>query len=148
MPGRRFRSKHSEWAKGKPVLFGEVGNPPVLTVFEHQPKWSSWVIWAGMVRNLTKRQYLELHNNPRMLSREDPAYWEVLSPFRKVCGLPPLPSKDKYPVNFSGEWVLNEERSELGNGGTGNVPKEIDDMIVLSGCVQDLFFRAPFLFRD
>jgi mannan endo-1,4-beta-mannosidase len=113
-------------SKGKPVLFGEVGNPPVISVFEHQPKWASWVIWAGMVRNLTKTQYQEIYNDPRMLSREDPAYWEVIAPLRKACGLSPLPLKDKYPVNFSGHWVFNEDRSELGNGGAGNVPGVID----------------------
>ena len=78
-------------SQGKPLLFGEVGNPPVIEVFEHQPKWASWVIWAGMVRNLTKKQYLEIYNDPRMLSREDPAYWEVIAPFRKACGLPLCP---------------------------------------------------------
>jgi mannan endo-1,4-beta-mannosidase len=113
-------------AKGKPVLFGEVGNPPVIEVFEHQPRWASWVIWAGMVKNLTKKQYQALYSDPRMLSREDPHYWEAIAPFRKACGLPPLPIQDKYPVNFSGHWVLNEAKSELGNGGTGNVPDEMD----------------------
>ncbi len=37
-----------------------------------------------------------------------------------------LPLKDKYPVNFSGHWIFNEEKSEVGNRGVGNVPYEMD----------------------
>lgn len=113
-------------AKGKPILFGEVGNPPMPVVFEHQPNWASWVIWAGMVRNTSKKQYEELNNSPRMLSQEDPAYWEVMAPYRKACGLPILPMKAKYPVNFSGKWIFNEEKSKVGNNGVGNLPNEIE----------------------
>lgn len=113
-------------AKGKPILFGEVGNPPMPVVFEHQPNWASWVIWAGMVKNTTKKQFDELNNCPRMLSQEDHAYWEVIAPYRKACGLPLLPLKEKYPVNFSGKWIFKEEKSEVGNGGTGNIPNEIE----------------------
>jgi hypothetical protein len=79
-----------------------------------------------MVRNLTKKLHQELVNDPRMLSQEDPAYWEVMAPFRKACGLTLLPLKDKYPVNFSGHWLFNEEKSEVGNRGVGNVPYEMD----------------------
>jgi mannan endo-1,4-beta-mannosidase len=113
-------------AKGKPILFGEVGNPPSMDVFVHQPDWASWVIWAGMVRNTTKKQYQELVNNPRMLSQEDAAYWEVANPYRKACGLPLLPLKSKCSVNFSGNWVFNEEKSDFGKNGTGNVPYSIE----------------------
>ena len=112
-------------SNGKPLLFGEVGAPPVPEVFEHQPKWASWVIWAGMVRNLTKKEYQQIYNDPRLLSREDAAYYDVIAPYRKACGLPLLPLRENYPVKFSGHWIFNEDRSELGNGGTGNVPGEI-----------------------
>lgn len=37
-----------------------------------------------------------------------------------------LPLKDKYPVNFSGQWVFNEDKSDLGDWGTGNVPYEME----------------------
>ncbi len=113
-------------SEGKPLVLGEVGNPPMLDILDDQPNWSYWVIWAGMVRNLSKKQHQELVNDPRMLSQEDPAYWEVMAPFRKACGLPLLPLKDKYPVNFSGQWVFNEELSDMGNSGTGNVPYEME----------------------
>jgi mannan endo-1,4-beta-mannosidase len=113
-------------SKGKPIVLGEVGNPPTLDILDNQPNWGYWVIWAGMVRNLTQKQHQELVNDPRMLSQEDPAYWEVMEPFRKACGLTLLPLKDKYPVNFSGHWLFNEEKSEVGNRGVGNVPYEMD----------------------
>jgi mannan endo-1,4-beta-mannosidase len=112
-------------AKGKPILFGEVGNPPSLDVFEHQPNWCSWVVWSGMVRNTTKKQYQELINSPRMLSMEDPAWWEVANPYRKTCGLPLLPLKLKCLVSFSGNWIFKEEKSDVGKNGTGNIPREI-----------------------
>jgi len=56
---------------------------------------------------------------------EDPAYWAVVNPYRKACGLSPLPLKQKCPVNFSGNWKFNEEKSEVGKNGTGNIPREI-----------------------
>jgi len=62
-------------SQGKPIVLGEVGNPPTLDILDSQPNWSYWVIWAGMVRNLRKKQHQELVNDPRMLSQEDPAYW-------------------------------------------------------------------------
>ena len=113
-------------AKGKPIIFGEVGNPPTIDVLKNQPKWASWVIWAGMVKNISKKEYQQLVNNPRMLNHEDTAYWEVMVPYRKACGLPLLPLKARYPVNFSGVWVFSEEKSKVGDGGTGNVPDKIE----------------------
>lgn len=113
-------------AKGKPILFGEVGNPPAPEVYKLQPKWSSWVVWAGMVRNTTKQQYQEMVTDPRMLFQENPAYWEVMNPYRKVCNLPLLPLKEKYPVNFSGMWIFNEAKSDVGKAGTGNVASKME----------------------
>jgi mannan endo-1,4-beta-mannosidase len=107
-------------SKGKPILFGEVGNPPSLDILEKQPNWTSWVIWAGFVRNTSQKEHQALVNSPRILSQEDTAYWEVMAPYRKACGLPLLPLKDKYPVDFSGQWYLNEEKSEFGSNGSGN----------------------------
>ena len=64
-------------------------------------------------------------NNPRMLFQESPGYWEVMAPYRKACGLPLLPLKTKCPVNYSGNWIFNEEKSDVGKNGTGNIPREI-----------------------
>jgi hypothetical protein len=122
-------------SQGKPLLFGEVGNPPSLEILKAQPNWTSWVIWAGFVRNTTRQQYQEFVHSPRMLFQEDQAYWQVMEPFRKACGMPALPLKDKYLVDFSGQWMLNEAKSEFGNNGPGNTPYrmniEQDDELVL-----------------
>jgi mannan endo-1,4-beta-mannosidase len=107
---------------GKPLLLGEVGNPPFPGVLDAQPDWTLWVIWAGMARNITKKDYQVLYNDPRMLTLDDPAYWEVTAKYRKACNLPDLPLKNVYPADFSGQWLLNEEKSQLGNSGTGMVP--------------------------
>jgi len=37
-----------------------------------------------------------------------------------------LPLNDMYPVNFSGKWVFDEEMSDVGNGGTGNVDWQME----------------------
>jgi mannan endo-1,4-beta-mannosidase len=107
---------------GKPMLFGEVGNPPFPDILDAQPGWTSWVIWAGMTRNTTKKQFKKLYNDPRILTQDDPDYWEVTRDYREACGLPVLPLGNRYPVDFSGDWLFNEEMSELGGAGTGAVP--------------------------
>jgi mannan endo-1,4-beta-mannosidase len=112
-------------SKGKPIVLGEVGNPPTPVVLEKQPNWAYWVIWAGMVRNLSKKQHHVLIDDPRILSQEDKAFQDVMAPFRKACGLPPLPLKNKYPLNFSGDWIFNEDMSDVGNGGTANIPYQM-----------------------
>jgi mannan endo-1,4-beta-mannosidase len=105
-------------SKGKPLTLAEVGNPPSSEVLKAQPKWSFWMIWAGMVRNTTKKQYEEFANDPRILGLDDTAYINALNPFRLKTGLTTL-SLVK-PADFTGEWILNEEKSNVNNGGTGN----------------------------
>ncbi len=111
-------------ANGKPMVLGEVGNPPSLDIFEQQPLWGFWVVWAGMVRNTTKKQYQDFFAHPRILTLDDPAYWDVVAEYRQVCGLPPLPFKEG-PTNFSGTWLLNEGKSQLGDFGA-NTPYKLD----------------------
>ncbi len=107
-------------SNGKPLLFGEVGNPPMPEVLKEQPNWALWTIWAGMVRLTSKADYEILINDPKTLYKEDEAYWKVMEPYRKRCGLLPLPLKPKYEVNYSGLWILNEEKSESGRSQMGN----------------------------
>ncbi len=107
-------------SNGKPLVLGEVGNPPSTEILDTQPNWSYWVIWAGMVRLTSKEEYANFVKDPRLLFQEDEAYHEVMAPFRKACQLPVLPLESKYPVDFSGEWILNEEKSQsAGRGGMG-----------------------------
>lgn len=78
-------------SKGKPLALAEVGNPPSSDLLRAQPKWSYWMIWAGMVRNTTKKQYEAFADDQRILGLNDPAYIDAVNPFRLITGLPPLP---------------------------------------------------------
>ena len=106
-------------AKGKPMVLGEVGNPPSLEIFENQPNWAMWVIWAGMARNTSKAQYEIFYDSTRMLTRDDSAYAVLTAPYRKACNLPGLKPVNKARA-FSGEWVLNEDQCATDNFGLSN----------------------------
>ena len=112
-------------SQGKPVTLGEVGNPPAPEILAQQPKWAYYVTWAGMVRNTTKKQYAALAKDPRILGLEDPAYAAAMAPYRKACGLPPIHFTPP-PADFSGTWVLNEEKSALGRMGAAAAPARLD----------------------
>jgi mannan endo-1,4-beta-mannosidase len=116
-------------SEGKPLMLAEVGNPPSIEILKNQPKWSAYVIWAGMVRNTRKNFYTELLNDQRVLCVEDTVFRTAIAPYREVCGLPPLPFMEPSPVstgiNFSGEWVLNEETSILDNFGVSYLPSKL-----------------------
>jgi mannan endo-1,4-beta-mannosidase len=111
-------------AKDKPVVLGEVGNPPSLAILQAQPKWGYWVLWAGMVRNTSKKQYQALLQDPRILTLDDAAYWDAVIPVRQACGLLPLPFEPR-PADFSGTWVLNEDKCALDDFGLGSQPYKL-----------------------
>lgn len=131
-------------SKEKPMVLGEVGNPPSPDILSKQPKWGYWVIWSGMTRNTLKSQYKVLTSDPRILSQEDPVYWEVMYPYRTACNLPPLTAKPRKPADFTGEWIFNEEKSILDNMGTGNLPAGI----TLVQNNNDLTVKKLFLSED
>jgi mannan endo-1,4-beta-mannosidase len=113
-------------SNGKPMVLAEVGSPPSLGVFQNQPQWSYYAIWAGMVRNTLKRQFADLMSSPRILCLEDSAYCNAIAPYRRTCGLPPLTPVEIKPVitkaDFSGTWMFNEESSVLNNSGASFLP--------------------------
>jgi mRNA-degrading endonuclease HigB of HigAB toxin-antitoxin module len=113
-------------SKRKPLALAEVGNPPTLEILKNQPKWAFYVIWAGMVRNTMKKDHLELMNDTRILSLEDTVYWKLIAQYRAVCGLSRLSLKETKPdsvkVDFSGDWIFNEENSVLDNIGVSSLP--------------------------
>ncbi|HPR86943.1 MAG TPA: glycosyl hydrolase [bacterium] len=115
-------------AKGKPVTLGEVGQPPSLEILARQPRWAYWVIWAGMVRNTSKKEHRILSRDPRVLSLEDAAYRQAVAPYRSACSLLPLPMPAAAPAHrtdFSGEWLLDEELCDTGGAGFSAVPERI-----------------------
>lgn len=112
-------------AGGKPITLAEVGNPPSLEILNQQPRWTYYVTWAGMVRNTTRKQYEVLFHDPRILGLEDTAYAKAMANYRKTCGLPPLQFSPP-PANFSGTWVLNEEKSVFGRTGASTAPARLE----------------------
>lgn len=112
-------------SQGKPIALDEVGSPPPPEVRQKQPLWVYYGIWTGMVRNTPRKQYDELMSDPRILNLEDPAYARVMEPYRKACGLPPLHFVPA-PADFSGHWVLDEDKSQMGRMGAGFAPARMD----------------------
>ena len=112
-------------SQGKPMVLAEVGNPPKPEILSKQPRWAYYMTWSGMVRNTTKKDYSALMHDPRVLNLEDPAYWSVMEPYRKACGLPPL-HFELAPADFSGTWVFDEDRSEVGRMGAGMAPARLE----------------------
>ena len=115
-------------AKGKPIALAEVGNPPSPEILKKQPGWTYYVIWAGMVRNTIKKEHLELANSGRVLSLEDPVFKKIINPYRTVCGIDSMPPalSDSSKIDFSGEWVLDEERCVLDKWGLGSLPFKLN----------------------
>jgi len=113
-------------SKGKPLVLAEVGNPPTREILKNQPKWAFYVIWAGMVRNTIKEHHLDLVNDMRILSLEDSVYWKLIASYRAVCGLSPFPLRettfDSVKIDFSGDWIYNEEKSIIDNMGLNSIP--------------------------
>jgi mannan endo-1,4-beta-mannosidase len=112
-------------SQGKPMALAEVGSPPKPEILEQQPRWAYYMTWASMVRNTPRAEYEALMNDPRVLSLEDPAYWAVTASYRASCGLPTL-HFEPAPADFSGDWDLNEGRSDLGRMGAGAAPARLE----------------------
>jgi mannan endo-1,4-beta-mannosidase len=112
-------------SQGKPLALAEVGSPPTPEILAQQPRWTYYMTWAGMVRNTPRKQYEALLDDPRVLNLEDESYAEASASYRKACGLPPLHFEPK-PADFSGAWVLDEGRSDLGRMGAGSAPAKLE----------------------
>jgi hypothetical protein len=112
-------------SQGKPLVLAEVGNPPTPEILAKQPRWAYYMTWAGMVRNTSRKQYGELFKDPQILNLEDPAYAAAMASYRSACGLPPLHFVTP-PADFSGTWVLNEDKSDFGRMGAGMAPARMD----------------------
>lgn len=112
-------------SQGKPLALAEVGNPPTAELLARQPRWTYYVVWAGMVRNTPRSHYAALFADPRVLNLEDPAYAAAMTRYRQDCGLPPVELASR-PPDFSGNWVLKEEQSSLGHTGAGSVAARLD----------------------
>ena len=112
-------------SQGKPLALDEVGSPPTPEILQKQPRWVYYGVWTGMVRNTPRPQYAALMHDPRILSLEDPAYWNAMMPVRKASGLPPL-KFERAPADFSGTWVLDEGKSVWGRMGAAFAPARLE----------------------
>jgi hypothetical protein len=112
-------------SQGKLVTLAEVGTPPSPEILAKQPKWSYYVIWAGMVRNTPRKQFDALMHDPRILNLDDPAYATAMASYRQACGLPPLDFPAK-PADFSGRWTINEDKSVFGRMGAASAPARLE----------------------
>lgn len=112
-------------SQGKPLALAEVGNPPSPAILAQQPRWIYYMTWAGMVRNTSRRDYDALFSDPRVLNLEDPAYAEVTAPYRAACGLPRLHFVPA-PANFTGSWVIDEDKSNFGRMGAAFSPARLE----------------------
>jgi hypothetical protein len=112
-------------SEGKPLALAEVGTPPTPELLGQQPRWTYYMTWAGMVRNTPRKQYEALRRDPRVLSLEDPSYWQATQSYRKACDLQPL-HFEPTAADFSGSWVLDEEKSDFGRMGAGFAPARLD----------------------
>ena len=116
--GRDFRQSYYDdllaMAKERPLVLGEVGNPPTPAVLKKQPRWAMYVVWAGMSRSTPDRELRDVAKSSRVLHLEDEAYWEAVAPLRRVAGLPVAYGDNVHldrsgkRVDFSGNWRIHE----------------------------------------
>ncbi len=67
----RYYYELLDLAEGKPIALGEVGRPPSAETLKAQPKWTWFMLWAGMVdrqADALKTAY----SDPYVLGRGDP----------------------------------------------------------------------------
>jgi mannan endo-1,4-beta-mannosidase len=76
-------------AGDKPVALAEVGTVPALEVFQQQPKWTYFMIWAGLTEPLNSLDKLQqVFDAPSMLNRGDPRLAEAMTAMRELSAAP------------------------------------------------------------
>ena len=127
--GNDFKQDYYEKIKalsgGKPITLAEVGNPPSAEILRLQPDWVYYVVWSGMVRNTSLKNYLSLAENNHVLYKDDKKYVESTINYRNSCNLPVLEWVAPKPADFTGTYRFNEEYSISGNNGASDLPYEI-----------------------
>jgi mannan endo-1,4-beta-mannosidase len=112
-----------ELSAGKPLVLGEVGNPPAPEILDTQPNWAYWVVWAGMVRGTSLEDYEKITSDPRYVFYEDQAYLDGTVEYRKACGFGPLIIDRS--ADFTGEWLMSECESNVQQFGPMGTPYKL-----------------------
>ena len=111
-------------AGDKPVALAEVGTLPSLEVFQQQPKWTYFMIWAGLTEVLNPLDKLQqVFGAPNMLNRDDPRLVDAMTAMRKSSSAPipeavtPHPSPEAKELlarlySVSGKGVLSGQEND------------------------------------
>jgi mannan endo-1,4-beta-mannosidase len=77
----------------KPIALAEVGGAPTLEVLKAQPKWTYFMIWAGLAEFSNPPEKLrEVFEGPTVLNRGDPRLADAMEAMRKASrDAPPEP---------------------------------------------------------
>jgi mannan endo-1,4-beta-mannosidase len=112
-------------AGDKPVALAEVGTLPSLEVFQQQPKWTYFMIWAGLTEVLNSLDQLQqVFSAPNMLNRDDPRLADAMAAMRKSSSeailqpvTPHFPSESKELLarlsSVSGNNVLSGQENDV-----------------------------------
>ncbi len=93
---QRYYDELNALSDGKVMAIAETANPPAISIYQDQPKWTWYMLWAGVPGSKSRRPGSAVRvplavvvQDPRMFSLEDPAYWDAIAPLRAASGLPP-----------------------------------------------------------
>jgi len=93
---QRYYDELNALSDGKVMAIAETGNPPPIAVYADQPKWTYYMLWAGMATSRRLRPdagprvpLANMVKDSRMFSLEDQAYWDAIASLRAASGLPP-----------------------------------------------------------
>jgi mannan endo-1,4-beta-mannosidase len=108
-----FYDEMNALSNGKVLAIAETARPPTIDIYQTQPKWAYWMRWATdrnrpatrpvMANNFAANGRIPpvpldvIVRDPRMLSLDDAAYWQLIAPLRAVSDLP-----DTRPVDPGG----------------------------------------------
>ncbi len=95
---QRFYDELNALSDGKVLAIGETANPPEISIYQRQPKWTWYMIWSGVLGQRPRRPTTAATQpitplsqrvaDPRMFSLEDLAYQQAITPLRAASGLP------------------------------------------------------------
>jgi cephalosporin-C deacetylase len=92
---QRFYDDLNALSDGKVMAIAETANPPAASIYQDQPKWTWYMLWAGVPGSKWRRPGASpriplsvVVSNPRMFSLEDPGYWDAIASIRAASGLP------------------------------------------------------------